>query len=137
LALRIGAVADAAWPLASTAPHSGRYLLNLESQPRKLVDSWPVRRLSATIPGLGESMWQRAEAVLAAEDARAAALDNFRTGRGTIEQLLESVASQTEQTSAFLNSLTEYNRAIAEYALTVFPPSTSADKLAAALVVKQ
>jgi hypothetical protein len=35
-----------------------------------------------------------------------------------------------------LETLTEYNRAIAEYALTVLPPATAADRLVAALVVK-
>ena len=36
LAQRIGAMADAAWPLASTVPHSGSYLLKLDAQPARL-----------------------------------------------------------------------------------------------------
>ena len=43
LALRIGALADAAWPRASTAPHSGSYLLN--STPSR--GAWPSRGRSA------------------------------------------------------------------------------------------
>ena len=43
---------------------------------------------------------------------------------------------QTRQTLAFLETLTAYNRAIAEYALTVLPPETSADDLLATLAVE-
>jgi len=136
LALRMGATADSAWPLASTIPHSGRYLLKLDAQPPSLVESWPVRRLATTIPGLGENVQQHATAVVEADAARAAAAQKCRTGEVPLDQVLEGIARQTEQTLAFLNTLTEYNRAIAEYVLTVLPPDTPADKLVAALVVK-
>jgi hypothetical protein len=136
LALRIGAVADATWPLASTVPHSGSYLLKLEVQPPNVVQSWPVRRLAATVPELGESVRQHATAVVEADAARSDAAEKYRLGAATISQTLESIAAQSEQTMAFVNSLTAYNRAIAEYALTVLPPGTPADKLVAALVIK-
>ena len=86
LALRIGAVADAAWPLASTVPHSGSYLLKLDAQPRNLAESWPVRRLAATMPGLGESVQQRAAAVVDADAARVAAAERYAAGGATIER---------------------------------------------------
>jgi hypothetical protein len=136
LALRIGAVADADWPLATTAPHSGGYLLKLDAQPRGLAESWPVRCLAATMPGLGEGVRQRAAAVVDADAARVAAAERYAAGAATIDQVLDGIAGQTEQTSAFLESLTAYNRAIAEYATTILPPGTSAAKLAAALVTK-
>jgi hypothetical protein len=136
LALHIGAVADATWPLASTVPHSGSYLLKVDAQPPSVAQSWPVRRLAATVPALGESVCQHATAVVEADAARAVAAEQYRLGAATINQTLEGIAEQGEQTTAFLVSLTEYNRAIAEYALTVLPPGTSADKLVASLVVK-
>ncbi|MBU4398417.1 MAG: hypothetical protein KKE86_03675, partial [Planctomycetes bacterium] len=133
---RIGAADEAAWPLASTVPHSGEYLLKLDAQPQSLIDTWPVRRLAATIPGQCENVRQHAAAVVEAETARVAAAEKYRSGSTAVDQVLETVAAQTEQTSAFLDSLTEYNRSIAEYALTVLPPSTPADKLVSALVVE-
>jgi len=136
LALRIGAVADDAWPLASTVPHSGSYLLKLDAQPRSLAESWPVRRLAATMPGLGESVQQRAAAVVDADTARVAVAEKYAVGLATIDEVLDGVTGQTEQTSAFLESLTAYNRAIAEYATTVLPPGVPAAKLVAALVAK-
>jgi hypothetical protein len=136
LALRIGAVAEADWPLASTSPHSGSYLLKLDAQPPALTQSWAVRRLAATVPGLSESVLQRAAAVVDADTARVAAAERYASRLASIDQLLDSVAGQTEQTSAFLESLTAYNRAIAEYAVTVLPPGVPPAKLAAALVAK-
>jgi len=135
LALRIGAVADALWPLASTPPHSGSYQLRLDAQPSGVAQSWPVRRLAATVPALSESVQEHATAVVEADQARAAAAEKYRVGAATIDQALDDVAAQTAQTSTFLDSLSDYNRAIAEYALTVLPPATPADKLVASLVV--
>jgi len=136
LALRIGSVADSVWPLASTPPHSGRYLLKLEAQPQNVVQSWPMRRLAAMIPALGDSVQQRAAAVVESDAARAAATEKYRAGGASLDSALESVAQQTQQTVAFLETLTDYNRAIADYALAVLPPAAPAEKLASALVVK-
>lgn len=55
------------WPMPSTAAYTGPYLLKLEAQPRRLVESWPVRRLAAVIPGLAESIQRHATAVVEAD----------------------------------------------------------------------
>jgi hypothetical protein len=136
LALRIGAVADADWPVPSTVPHSGDYLLKLDAQPPAVAQSWPVRRLAATVPGLGESVQQRAAAVVDADVARVTVAERYASGMASIDQLLDSVLGETEQTSAFLESLTAYNRAIAEYATTILPSSVPPAKFVAALVAK-
>jgi hypothetical protein len=136
LALRIGALADADWPLASTVPHTGGYLLKLEAQPDSLAESWPVRRLAATMPALGQNVQERAAAVVDADAARADAIDKYALGGAAIERAIESVTEQTAQTFAFLEAVSAYNRAIAEYATTVLPPGTPAQKLVAALVAK-
>ena len=135
LALRLGATDDAAWPLASTVPHSGSYLLNLETQPRAVVESWPVRRLAATIPALCESVRQYATAVVEADAARVAMAEKYRVGSATLDQAIEGIHAQTRETLAVLGVLTDYNRAIVEYVLTVMPPSTPARLLVPALVV--
>lgn len=136
LALRIGATGEGAWPLASTVPHSGNYLLRLEAQPPGAVESWPVRRLAATIPALGQSVQQHAAAVVEADAARVTAAEQYRTGGAPIESAIEAVFAQTQETMAALNAISDYNRAIAEYALTVMSPATPVGKLVAALVVK-
>ena len=135
LALRIGATGDSSWPLASTVPHAGKYLLMIEAQPQAVAQSWPVRRLAATIPALGESVEQHAVTVVEADAARVAAAERYRTG-ASLDQAIEGVTTQTRLTLALLETLTDYNRAIAEYALTVFPPAVAADRLVPALVLK-
>ena len=82
LALRLGTLAEPAWPLASTAPHTGSYLLKEQSQPRGIVQSWPVQRLIAIVPRLTETIMSRATAVVTADSARAAATDNYRAQPG-------------------------------------------------------
>lgn len=136
LAVQIGATNDQAWPIASTIPHSGRYELRLDSQPQSLVDSWPVRRLAATIPALGESVQQHAAAVVESDAARVATAEKYRKGEATIDQTIDSVLTQTRETQAILSTLTDYNRALADYVLTVVPANTSASRLVASLVVK-
>lgn len=136
LATRIGATNESPWPLASTVPHSGGYLLKLESQPQSVVESWPVRRLAATMPALGESVQQHAAAVVEADVARVAAAESYSTAAASVDQAIESIATQTQQTIALLETLTDYNRTIADYALTVLPSSLAGNRLVAALVVQ-
>lgn len=134
LAGKMGRAAEPVWLLPGTAPFAGQYAIvpGLEShgEPR----SWPLRRLKATLPALGEHLRQRATAVVEADARRADATAAFQAGRQSFDRVLDSIRGQTEQTFAFLQGLTEYNRAIAEYAVATLPPDTPADKLAAALV---
>lgn len=136
LAMRIGALNDAQWPLASTIPHSGGYLMKLDARPRSLTEAWPVRRLAATLPGLSENVRQHAAAVVDADMARATAIANYEKGRGTLEEVLSDLGRQREQTLVFLRSLTEYNKAIAEYAVAVLPANMPAHQLVSALVMQ-
>jgi hypothetical protein len=133
LATRLGRESDALWPIAGSTPRCDRYPLGGNGRPGHVIPSWPVRRLAAMIPGLGESVERRATAVIEADAARAAAASSAAGGR-PIEPLLACISGQTEQTLAFLAALTDYNRAIAEYTLAVLPPETPSDKLVAVLV---
>jgi len=131
LATQMGRASNAAWPMPSTAPCSDPYPVKPDALPDRPAESWPARRLAAMIPGLGEGLQRRAAAVVEADAARAVA-GSQGDGR-SIEPVLCGIRRQTEQTLAFLAALTEYNRAVAQYALTVLPPDTPGDKLAAAL----
>ncbi|MEN6452605.1 MAG: hypothetical protein ABFC96_19110 [Thermoguttaceae bacterium] len=135
LAVRIGMVAESAWPRPSTPPHAGSYQLNLEKQSRSVADSRAAARLSALIPGLGQNLQQQAAAVTEADAARTATAEGYRQGMAAIDQVIDSVASQAEQTAEFLDSLADYNRAIAEYAILA-RPGVAADKLVESLVAK-
>jgi hypothetical protein len=137
LAIRIGAAAEAAWPLASTPARTGRYLLKLDEQPKGLVETWPLRRLTTTIDAMPDALQQCVSAVVEADAARTAMLEDYDATGASFDRVLESAAEQTQQTFEFLESLTVYNEAIAEYALAVLPPNTPADRLVKSLVVGQ
>jgi len=135
VATRLGRVSDAAWPIPSTAPHAGQYALKLDAQPRQLTASWPMRRLAELVPGLAETLKRRATAVVEADVARAAATTGWESGQRPLALVLDGVGRQTQQTLAYLQTLTDYNRAIAEYALTVLPPGTPNEQVVGALVL--
>jgi len=128
---------DSAWLLPTTAPHSGPYELKLDAQPDEVAQSWSMRRLAAMIPTLAKSVQDHATAVVEADTARATVTGGFQTGTQSIGCLLDRTARQTDRTLAFLQSLTDYNMAIAEYALAVLPQNVSSDKLVETLVVVQ
>lgn len=137
LALRTQTLADGQWPLSSTPPHAGLYQLNLEAQPRSLVETWPVRRLAATIPACIASLQEYAASVVTADTDREQAFVKYAKGSLSVEQVIEKVSHQTRQTFEFLQLLSEYNLFIAEYALTVLPPNAPANRISAALVVQR
>ena len=127
---------DAPWLLPSTVPHSGEYRVKLDVQPRALAESWMLRRRAAMIPALGETVQKRALAVVEADTARAAEMTRVASGTASVDRLLECTYQQTDQTLAFLRTLTDYNRAIAEYVVAVLPRNIPTDELARSLVVR-
>jgi hypothetical protein len=131
----LGRPLDGNWLSATTAPHSGPYLLKLDAQPQHLVTSWPVQRLAHAVPTLADSLQQRAAAVVQADAVRAAFADGYRNGARSVDEALMCIQQQTDQTLAFLETLTAYNEAIAEYALAVIPATAPADLVAQTLVV--
>lgn len=131
----VGRPLDREWLLPTTPPHAGYYLLKLEAQPPQVTESRAVQRLATVIPALSETLQERATAVVEADSARAAATATYQGGNRPIDPLLPCTRQQTMETLGFLETLTAYNRAIAEYVLTVVPSSISADQLVQTLVV--
>ena len=123
--------------LPSTTPHAGPYLLKLEAQPASLAGTWPMQRLAATVPALGENLQERSAAVVEADATCAAAAQDWQTGQRSLVELLALVDQQTAESLAFLDTLTQYNEAIADYVLRVVPPAMPGDRLVASLVLAQ
>ena len=126
---------DSAWLLPATPPHAGPYDLKLDARPKELAQSRPARRLAAVIPALGASIQDQAGAVVEVDSARAAAAAAYLAKTGLADPILPCIRCQTAQTLAFLDTLTAYNRAIAEYVLLVLDPAIPADQLVQTLVV--
>ncbi len=116
-------------PQPDCVPFVGRLPLGALSSDR----SWPQRRLEATIPQREQTLIEQAAAVVEADAARAAATADFLAGRAAIERVLAAIEVQARETSAFLRGVTDYNRAIAQYATATLPANIEAEKLVAAL----
>ncbi len=131
----VGRPLDGPWLSPATMPHAGPYLLKLDAQPRRVAQSWPVRRLAAVIPALCEGFQHRASAVVQADAARAQAAEAYESGDRPVTAVIEAIQYQTDQTLGFLDTLAEYNQAIADYVLAVLPPTVPSQQLAGALVL--
>lgn len=122
------------WLLPATAPHAGGYQLKLDMQPQAVRDSAAVRRAAASIPLVQAALAERAAGVIAADTACAGTLVEMQSGRPAAAASISAIRDQADQTLAFLASLTEYNRLIADYVAGVVPPDTPSPILASALV---
>lgn len=135
LTQRTGRPLNDVWLLPATAPHAGPYRLKLEEQKAEIVQQPLVKRLAAAVPALFDVLQQRAGAVVEADAARAAATAAYESSGRGMEPVLAAMRWQTAETLAFLQTLTAYNQAIADYALTVLPSAIPGDHLVPALVL--
>jgi hypothetical protein len=136
LATRMGQAETAAYAPPKTVPYCGPYRLNLESLSPELVRSWPIRRLSEAIPRLYKTVERRAAAVVQADGLRAKYTQRYSKGEISADLVLDAINRQGEETRAFLTTLTDYNRAIAQYAAAVLPANIPNDTLLAVLGTK-
>jgi hypothetical protein len=133
LAAATGLGTEKTLPRAVSLPFVGHWPLPVSSSDNY---SWPQRRLKATIPQREAAIAAQAAVVVAADASRATAAADFLAGRVSVERVLARIDLQARETSAFLESVTAYNRAIAQYASATLPASTPAEKLVAALMVE-
>ena len=133
LARQSGRLAQADWPLPSTPPYAGDYAMPSDRSP-----TWPpapgtYRRIRRMLPMLAASVAEHATAVVKADTARAEAEAACLRGQPA-GAAIEQIDRQTDATLAFLETLSDYNKAIGEYVLLTLPPNTPAETLVAALL---
>jgi hypothetical protein len=126
-----------AWPLPSTAPHAGRYLMKLDRQPEEIQQSSQVRRLATMTTALYEALEQESAAVVKADLVRAAAVARYEQGATIINEPLDAIRAQLLETLAFLKVQAEYNLHYADYVLAVLPQGADRQVLAKALVLQR
>jgi hypothetical protein len=116
-----------------TAPHAGLYLLKTDEQPDQAMNRWKVRRLAAEVLALSGAIRDRAGAVVEIDKARA---QSSSAGQGRpYGSMVHAIEQQAVQSSAFIQTLTRYNLAIADYVLAVLPPTTQGQDLAQGLAI--
>lgn len=123
------------WLLPNTPPQSGRYLVPTTSR------ASAIRRAGDLVRLQHAKLEERADGVIQADVHRAALVDASRNDRASddepmpLDVALRAVARQNQETLAFLHDLTEYNVAIARFALAAWPPGISDDELVKRLVI--
>ena len=127
---------DGPWLFPSTVPHAAPYNLKVAAQDVSLAGSWRFRRLAMIIPSLYENLQERAVAVVTADRARQPDLAAYQAGQISVGQVLFGIRQQTAETMAYLATATDYNRAIADYALTVLPATLAPEEVASSLVFR-
>jgi hypothetical protein len=136
LAQRMGRDGDRLWPLPNSLPRADAGALNLEAPSVAAAESRALRRWRATLAPLGRGLQERAAAVVESDALRAAATLGYESGSRPLPEVLSAVRRQTVQTFAFLQTLTDYNQALAGSTLALLPPDTPADAVAAALIAE-
>lgn len=123
-----------ALPLPADLPHVGAYDTKFQEIYGGRVAPPRAYLLDRSLPLRLRSLEMRAAAVTAATHAVEADFDAF--GKQQLDQVvvLDSIAELARQQRAFLVSVRDYNRDIAEYALSVAPASLSVAKLVGLLI---
>jgi len=126
---------DGEWLRGATTPHGGRYQLRLEAlgadAPLK------VRELARSIPTLHRTLEERAASVVMSDAARADVTNQYLASTPQVDLPLDAIQRQAEETLAFLDVVTRYNREIANYALHVLPANATSDQLVSSLVLTE
>ena len=122
--------------MPSTPPHGGGYRLKADAQPHAIADTYSFKRSTVVVPALHRTLQQQAESVVLADAQRVLRGRRGQAGAGSPSQLLAAIELQTNQTRAFLTTLTRYNTEIGDYALVVLPPQSPAALLVRAMVTQ-
>ncbi len=134
-----GATQDWLWP--STPPQAGRYAVSQRAGSEASVRAQRAGRMALEY----DKLQHRADAVIQADVHRAelvrqarrretAAADDQMTA---LDCVVRAVLRQNQQTLGFLDDLTEYNMAIANYVLATAPANLSAEELAGKLAIRR
>lgn len=121
----VGGKLDGPWLFPTTPPHGGRYVANGRD----------ASRAATTLQQLDRGLAAAALDVVQASE-QLGGLNGQRMSRTQeLQATLAAVQQEADHTRHFLDELTRYNVAIADYALAVLPEQSSAGQLVSALVV--
>jgi hypothetical protein len=127
-----------AWLVPSTTPQSGRYHMSARGRASAAA-------AAAKVASAFDKLLDRSQAVVQSDAHRAELTQQARRGEtapqtadgrmSPLDRAIWAIERQNRQTLAFLDDLTEYNRAIATYVLATQPASLSATELAGRLAI--
>ncbi|HEX4143564.1 MAG TPA: hypothetical protein VHY91_08530 [Pirellulales bacterium] len=142
LVLLLESPPDRPWPLPSTAPHGGDYRVASSDNGQKDTDRSPdqppsLGRAGTRVVVLHTELTHRARALVFADEFRALHTPDKPHQPAEIDSVMRAIDRQLRDTEVFLGTLTDYNLAVADFILPLFPPGTPAKGLVEKLVVEQ
>jgi hypothetical protein len=93
-----------------------------------------IRKIHQTLPFVLKVVRTRADALAASRQALGAAETAYQSGQMSYGDLLDTITLLRNQRRAFLDSVHDYNFAIAEYALTAAGPGVSRETVVSMLI---
>jgi hypothetical protein len=141
LVLLLDSPPDRPWPLPSTPPHGGDYRVASSDSGRNGADQATDKpaslgRAGTRVVVLHTELTHRARALVFADEFRALHTPAEPRLPAEIDSVLRAIDRQMRATEVFLGTLTDYNLAVADFVLPLFPPDTSAKALVEKLVVE-
>ena len=121
-------------PLPADRPHVGPYRTNFQEMFAGRTAPEPAALMDRVLPIRHQAANDRAAAVQAAEDVLAAVTDGQQTGRSDATAAIACSQVLLQQRRAFMHSVCDYNRSIAEYGLAVASPTANPQALVAILI---
>ncbi len=139
----LGRPLEGVWVLPATPPQAGRYLVSIRARRGYSRGAKWAERMALEY----DKLQHRADAVMQCDAHRSELLRVARQNNAVhdtadarmtpLDRVLWAVSRQNQQTRGFLHDLTEYNRAIANYALLTLPENVSGDQLAGKLAINR
>lgn len=136
----LGRPAGSAWLLPATAPQSGRYVVSIKARRGFAQGARWAERIALEY----DKLQHRGDALMQADAHRMqllAEINEFGAERPAdqrltmVDKVLWSIHRQNQIGRGFLRDLTEYNMAIANYAILSQPETVSGEQLAAKLAI--
>jgi hypothetical protein len=121
-------------PLPADLPLVGRYLTEFQQVYSGKIPPPRAYLIDRSLPLRLRSIETRAAAVTAAAHAVEGDADAFSKGQLDRIVVMDSIAELARQQRAFIVSVLDYNRDIAEYALSIAPPGFASGRLVGLLI---
>jgi hypothetical protein len=136
----LGRPVDANWLLPATPPQSGRYVVSIKARRGFAQGTRWAERIALEY----DKLQHRGDALMQADAHRMqllAEINEFGADRSAgerftmVDKVLWAIHRQNQLGRGFLRDLTEYNMAIANYAILSQPETVSGEQLAAKLAI--
>jgi hypothetical protein len=138
LLVAMGRPNEIAWIVPATPPQSGRYLVSTRARRGYARGAKWADRIALQY----DKLQHRADALMQCDAHRAALVRAANAGElpagdqlTSLDAALWAVRRQNHLARGFLRDLTEYNMAIANYAILTLPESVSGEQLAGKLAI--